>query len=92
MSRLNPTNQEFVQKLMARSRHGALMEMVVISALAEYATFLTEFPQECRDQMAKSFNQLGVDPERWMSAAREMREQVEAHLARPIVPEEPEEV
>lgn len=66
---MSKTNVEFVTELMEFSRHGALSQIFVITAIQKYAEACSE-----RRISDNSF----IDPDAWQGVAREIRDKMAA--------------
>jgi len=63
------TNTEFVRRLMEFSSNGAMMQMMVITALEKYADQVLENRDEIKQQMKNSM----IHPEAWIHTAEELK-------------------
>lgn len=67
------TNTEFVNKLMERSKHGALMQLFILTAIEKYAE---QVKLATEDKWSSNLIDFGA----WQSCAAESLKEVNEHL------------
>lgn len=64
------TNAEFIEWVMSRSTHGALMQGFIMERLLHAAQLITDNEDEVRQQMENSF----IDANAWVGCAKELQD------------------
>lgn len=73
----NENNIEFLTRVMEFSRHGALAQMVVITAIDNYTKRVLADEEETLKALSSSF----VSGPAWIAACKEIRGELDARLA-----------
>ena len=72
-----PTNVEFVADLMEYSRHGPLVQLFIMDALAKYSKMVAG---KTVPELTKEGDWNFIAPEAWIAVAKEVSERMEARL------------
>jgi hypothetical protein len=72
MSEHRKSNVEFITDLMESSRHGPIMQAVVITALQVYSDIVLENPEELKKEMKNSF----ISGDTWVKCCQELSDSI----------------
>jgi len=75
MSKSHPTNVEFLKKTMEESRHGVLMQVVVLTALQVYTDLVLENPEEMKKEMQHGL----ISGDTWVNCCQELHDRLKLH-------------